>query len=212
MTKLNLGCGLVTPADWVNIDGSWKALTAKSPFFKAVLGLAGQKSLSVWPANVRIHDLRKGLPFPDGSVDVVYASHILEHFYTDDALALLKECKRVLRSGGTCRVVVPDLRGMADKYSKHEISADEFVGGLNLRPRQRPAEGPLKRLYYQFQGEPHFHKWMYDAGSLARLMEAAGLSRVTIRTFRDSEIADIAKVESADRVGPGIGIAAEAHA
>lgn len=212
MTKLNLGCGLVTPADWINIDGSWKALTAKSPFFKILLGLTGEKALSVWPSNVRVHDLRKGLPFAGGSVDVVYASHILEHFYTDEALVLLKECKRVLRPGGICRVVVPDLRGMAAKYFRSEIAADGFVDGLNLRPRQRPKDSLLKRLYYFFQGEPHFHKWMYDEASLKRLMDSAGFSSVAIKGLRDSAIADIDLVEFPDRVGVAVGIVAEAYA
>jgi SAM-dependent methyltransferase len=89
---LNLGCGERFHPDWVNLD----------------LHLAG-------PA-VRRWDLRDELPFADGFFDVVYHSHVLEHFHRAEGLRLLKQCHRVLRSGGTIRVAVPDLERIARLY------------------------------------------------------------------------------------------------
>ena len=89
---LNLGCGSRFHPDWVNLD-----LHPTSP------------SVQQW-------DLRKDLPFPDESFDVVYHSHVLEHFSREDGLKLLKSCRRVLRRNGIVRVAVPDLERIAKSY------------------------------------------------------------------------------------------------
>jgi predicted SAM-dependent methyltransferase len=95
---LNLGCGTCAHSDWVNIDfrGDGDAIFS-------------------W-------DLRKQLPLDDQSCDVIYASHVLEHFDCDAARKLLLECRRLLRPGGCIRLVVPDLEAIARAYL---LSLDE---------------------------------------------------------------------------------------
>src|SRR6185437_7104009 len=73
MRALNLGCGGRFQPDWENLD-----------FAPA-------------SAAVRAHDLQKGIPFPDGTFDVVYHSHVLEHFPKQFAPSFLRECHRVLK-------------------------------------------------------------------------------------------------------------------
>ncbi|WP_461209882.1 glycosyltransferase [Desulfocurvus sp. DL9XJH121] len=92
MQMLNLGCGQRFHPDWVNVDFS-------SP-----------------GPEVYAHDLAEGVPFRDASFDVVYHSHLLEHFNKDDAGAFLRDCFRVLRPGGVLRVAVPDLESLARSY------------------------------------------------------------------------------------------------
>jgi SAM-dependent methyltransferase len=89
---LNLGCGLRTHPAWKNVD-----------------------FISTGPG-VIAHDLNKGIPFGDQSFDVVYHSHVLEHFPPGDGQGLMTECFRVLRPGGVVRVAVPDLEGIARGY------------------------------------------------------------------------------------------------
>jgi SAM-dependent methyltransferase len=50
-------------------------------------------------------DLTAPLPFPDASVDRIYAVHVLEHLI--DFLPLVDECHRVLRPGGVLHVLSP---------------------------------------------------------------------------------------------------------
>lgn len=88
----NLGCGSRYHSDWVNID------------------FHGDGS------NVLPWDLQQGLPLPDQSCDVIYSSHALEHFTRDGARRFLTECRRVLKSRGTLRLVAPDLEGIARAY------------------------------------------------------------------------------------------------
>ena len=89
---LNLGCGRRFHAAWENVD-----------------------SVAADPA-VRVLDLREKTPYPDNSFDVVYHSHLLEHFSKPFAPVFLRECFRLLKPGGTIRVVVPDLEAIVRGY------------------------------------------------------------------------------------------------
>lgn len=89
---LNLVCGQTYHKEWINID-----ISSHSEYVLA-------------------HDLTKEIPFNDNIFDVVYHSHILEHFPKNYAHKFIKECYRVLKPGGIIRVVVPDLEGIVKEY------------------------------------------------------------------------------------------------
>jgi len=48
------------------------------------------------------------LEFEDSSFDFIVSEHFFEHLTLPDALALLRECQRILRPGGVIRTSVPD--------------------------------------------------------------------------------------------------------
>jgi SAM-dependent methyltransferase len=56
------------------------------------------------------------LPFESSSFDLVYTSHVLEHFLPRDANRFVKECLRIMRSGAILRLVVPDLELIVRSY------------------------------------------------------------------------------------------------
>lgn len=70
------------------------------------------------PANDSIIrcDLSQGIPYPDESFDVVYHSHVLEHFAKQNGRKFMGECFRVLKKGGVMRVAVPDLKSIIREY------------------------------------------------------------------------------------------------
>ncbi len=49
-------------------------------------------------------DLRRGIPFPDRSVQTVYSSHLFEHMDYESGQSLLAEVRRVLVPGGEVSV------------------------------------------------------------------------------------------------------------
>jgi predicted SAM-dependent methyltransferase len=91
---LNLGCGYHYHPEWVNVD-----------------------FVSTGP-NVKGHDLLTGIPFPDNSFEVVYHSHVLEHFPKHKAAQFISECYRVLKPGGIIRIAVPDLEQITSNYNR----------------------------------------------------------------------------------------------
>ncbi len=92
MKYLNLGCGRRYHTAWTNIDFT-----------------STGDSVIAW-------DINKGIPYPDCSFDVVYSSHVLEHFSKIKAQFFLDECYRVLRPKGVIRIAVPDLEKIAKTY------------------------------------------------------------------------------------------------
>src|ERR1700676_4603594 len=92
MKYLNVGCGYRFHLAWENVD-----FQPTGP-------------------SVRVCNLRKGIPYPEATFDVVYHSHVLEHFPKSMALGFLRDCHRVLKEGGVIRVVVPDLERIARLY------------------------------------------------------------------------------------------------
>jgi predicted SAM-dependent methyltransferase len=91
MKKLNLGCGNLFYPSWSNIDFLPRPC-------------------------VRGHNLTKRLPYQDNTFDSTYSSHVLEHFSRDQGRKFIQEQFRVLKKGGVCRVVVPDLEMLCRSY------------------------------------------------------------------------------------------------
>ena len=154
------------------------------------------------PANYL--DLRsKWRAFADASCDVVYASHVFEHLTVDAASHFLHEARRVLRWGGALRIIVPDLRVIAEEYLDNAAAeetavsaADRFLYELNLHRESTYGSGGLKYLVGMLQGFPHQHKYMYDKASLRKIVTAHGFSDVTFSSYgTSSKIPDIQKLE-----------------
>lgn len=89
---VNLGCGSTFHPRWINLD-----LNPVSP-------------------DVYCVDVGSILPFDDLSIDVAYASHVLEHLPPHQAPCFMREVQRVLKHGGIFRVVIPDLEQITNEY------------------------------------------------------------------------------------------------
>jgi predicted SAM-dependent methyltransferase len=222
--KLHLGCGSKTPEGWINLDGSWNAWSRKYPMVRKVLKtfrILPVRLLNIqWNPDILIHDVRKPLRFQDNSLEAIYASHLLEHLYLEEAKRLLKECFRILKPGGVLRMVVPDLRAIVLEYmgekpfgdSSEEMEADSRGDRLNKRFSMRSQEPPSGNLIYRIYTalkDFHSHKWMYDADSLVRYFSFAGFVDVQEMQFLQSRIKGIKQVEDAGRVLSGAGICVE---
>lgn len=222
--RLNLGCGLLAPQGWVNVDGSWNARLAKHSLIRRMLSslriLPPGKMEVPWSSSIFIHDVRKPLPFPDGSATAIYASHVLEHLHFQEARKLLLESFRVLRGGGVLRVVVPDLKAIVEEYLgqrpfgslSQEMAAlqpaDRFNQRLLMRTSEPSSSNLLYRIYEAWQ-DFHSHKWMYDQDSLVALFEWAGFVHVQPKECHASCIENIQAVEDRSRVLNGAGICVE---
>jgi hypothetical protein len=89
--KVNLGSGLTVAPKWFNVDGSIRAFFSTWPRFvlarpyrviqKSKEFYSREETIGVLRENRFLHhDLKYGIPFADGTVDSLYASHLLEHF------------------------------------------------------------------------------------------------------------------------------------
>ena len=136
------------------------------------------------------HDCRKRLPLPDASADHILCSHFLEHVYPAEAREILADFRRVLKPGGTAHIIVPDLAIFASAYASTK-DADAFVTDTLL---STPERGSLRyRLLEALGAFGLQHRWMYDARSIAALVQSAGFEIIN----------DVTTPSSAYRSGDG---------
>lgn len=131
-----------------------------------------------WTKNCDIFwDLRKGIPFPNESVSGIYSSHFFEHLTYNEGQVFLDECLRVLKSGGTFSICVPDARKYIEGYLKNELEA-KFLG-------YKPAYNCTTKIDYinYIAYMDGHHKYMFDEENLVHLLQAKGMKNARLRGF-----------------------------
>lgn len=199
--RVNVGCGSSPTPGWVNLDNSptlrlrgfprltyvmrrARLLDATRVEFLRIARVAGVRSASA-----------SKLPFENDSVDVVYSSHMLEHLDRREARRFIDEALRVLGPGCVLRLVVPDLLKLAQRYIE-DGDADAFIERTMLASNVGASwRGRLKRVLI---GDRH-HLWMYDAGSLKRMLEEQGFVEVVELPAGETRIDDPAGLDLAER-------------
>jgi len=186
---LNLGCGNRFHNQWHNID------------------FISNNS------HVKQHNLLKGIPFQSNFFDVVYHSHVLEHFSKKDGEILEMYDQTVRKSSGG---------EMMNYLTKKEIKNEEYVfqrigeEGRHIRKQLQAiknnngfldqlkklivqiANGNMfiskkKRAYYEigkFRMSGEIHQWMYDRYSLTNLLLQCGFMQVEVKNAFISKIPD----------------------
>jgi predicted SAM-dependent methyltransferase len=106
--------------------------------------------------------------FADGSVEEIYASHVVEHFdYKDRLVKTLQEWHRVLAPGGALRISVPDL----------DVLAQLLLQRQRLDVNQR---FHVMRMIFGGHVDAHdYHLVGLNAEFLAGFLQAAGFGSVT---------------------------------
>ena len=207
MLKVNLGCGTIALPDWDNLDISYSTWLSRYPIFKKILyklGLIDEVSFRTdWPSCVKRYNVLKGLPYDDCTVDYIYTSHFLEHLTKEEATRVLKECYRVLKKCGIIRIVVPDLKLLAEKYvqndhvffnaRKNEPVADKFLVTIGLGYERQSCL--LTHLYDRFVGAAR-HRWMWDFDSLRHELVRRGFTSVEKKGFKCGKVPDIELLDS----------------
>lgn len=138
-------------------------------------------------------DLTLPLPFPDNSVNMIYSSHVLEHFKFTDLVKLLCECLRVLKPGGKFSAAVPNARIYIDAYH----CPDNFNSDLFCR--YKPAynfNSKIDYVNYMAYMDGHHH-YMFDKENIIVVLEKVGFRNVRLRDFDktlDMEVRDFQSI------------------
>ena len=208
--KLNVGSGNRLPKGWVNIDSSWHARISKVPAVKSLLlslKLIPEHYRQIqWGKDVLIHDLNNPLPYKDETVDVIYASHIVEHLFYDSAANFLKDSHRVLKRGGVARVIVPDLDATVEEYrqqlndSGNAANANhQFIKNIYMCEFSRTVVSPWVR-FFRGAHDKNLHRYVYNESGLRRHFENAGFQNVKRCQAFESAIGDIEAIELSERL------------
>jgi len=151
--KLHLGCGVKHFPGWFHVD----ALD-----YPHVDHIGPVEDLSF---------------VPDGSVSIIYACHLLEHFGRKTYMDVLREWRRVLAPGGVLRIAVPDYAACAKLYLEGVLPRGiEDVRGLMM--------GGQRDKY-------DFHGMIFDEPDLTRALKEVGFDDVRRWDWRKTDHAHV---------------------
>jgi len=120
-------------------------------------------------------DIRHLDMFATDSVDLIYVSHVLEHFNRWEYKDVLREWHRVLKVGGILRISVPNFDAYLDLYN-YGYALDTlfscFCGGQD--------------------SELNYHHMVFNKELLSRvLIDDIGFSKTYLWDWRETEHANI---------------------
>lgn len=182
MKEVYVGCGMSAIEGAINLDNSFSVILGHHKVLYTLcnaLGLLNQEQknfISVVKEKRIKYGHATNLRFPDGSIDVVYSSHTIEHLYEEDFQKFLDESYRVLRRGGIFRLAIPDLRIALKKYEENG-NADEFCSTIYMSFRKKPdIQTKISLLLFGNRR----HKWMYDGESMKKYIEMHSMFKAEI--------------------------------
>jgi predicted SAM-dependent methyltransferase len=146
---LNLGCGPVTYEGWINAD--------EYAFKRA---LRQKRFRPDWRL-----DITHPWKCMDNYWDGIFTQHVLEHITYSEAVFVLEECFRTLKSGCWMRISVPGIRKYVDFYEGR--NSDSFF-----------AQFPQRALAISFFTQMHFHKSAWDGELMTRVLSEIGFEHV----------------------------------
>ncbi|MBS3029883.1 MAG: methyltransferase domain-containing protein [Dolichospermum sp. DET50] len=135
---LHLGCGSINNPDFINVDGM--------PF----------------PHVHYVREINDLSPFKNESIDLIYASHCLEHFSHIQISSILSEWFEKLKPGGILRLSVPDFDQLIHIYLENNKDVSLILS---------PLMGGQSNKF-------DFHKIVFNCGNLKQLLINAGFHEV----------------------------------
>jgi predicted SAM-dependent methyltransferase len=170
--KLQIGCGELPIAGWLNTD--------LDPGIARAAGAQG---------SVMYMDASARFPIPDDAFDYAYAEHVIEHVTFAEGRTMLSECHRVLRRGGRIRVATPDLRQLVQLYVDREeptVDQSEYVRWIaETFFADRTQVGATFVLNNAFRAWGHM--FLYDEDTLRSTLLDAGFVDIRRMPFGESD-------------------------
>jgi hypothetical protein len=132
---------------------------------------AGPRSPEGYTPVGNAHDMKQifPLPYADGTVDAIRASHVLEHFPMAQVQEVVDDWVRALKPGGEIRIAVPDFDWIVRSHAEgSDVPTEAYLMGGQT-------------------DEADFHRSIFTRDKLRHILANAGLA--IIRPWR-SELGD----------------------
>lgn len=146
MIKLHLGCGNIHLDGFTNID------------------------IRYLPAVDEVDNIKHLRRYKNDSVDLIYASHVLEHFSRWDYMVVLKRWCDILKPGGVLRLAIPDFEQLVHYYNKTK-DIDKIMG----------------ILYGGQDYQENFHMCCWDFNRIEKDLLSVGFKSVQKYDWRKTE-------------------------
>jgi len=157
---LNLGCGIFTHKNFINLDYEWN------------------EGIDIcW-------DLSKGIPLIDESIQGIFTEHCLEHFSIEQLDFILSECFRILKPGGILRLVVPDGKyflncyvNLIEQKPSLPLSSEFCKDQASYKDIYTPIMA-INKLFYSWE-----HRFIFDFETIRHLLQKNNFQDIQQHTF-----------------------------
>ncbi|MBK9285111.1 MAG: methyltransferase domain-containing protein [Sphingobacteriaceae bacterium] len=145
--------------------------------------------------NIFFLDVTKKFNIPDESFDYVYCEELIEHIDYKEGINMLKECCRILKSGGKIRIGTPDLKSFIEIYnpSHNQIQGeyikwivDSYLTDIKIYN----SVFVINNVFYNWE-----HKFIYDFDTLADSLQRTGFNGIVRRLDGESSDEHLKNIE-----------------
>lgn len=175
---LHLGCGTNIKPGWLNTD----------------IGAASEQ--------VFVMDAGAAFPLPTSTFHYAYTEHMIEHIPYGSGLQMLREIFRILRPGGTLRVVTPSIGFLINLFSRDRTALEDSyleqqLGNFPEIPAVLP--GFWFNIFVRHWG----HQFIYDRETLRLALQIAGFAQIEECAILQSKHEILCNLENVSRMPDG---------
>jgi len=189
--NINIGCGFHVGESWLNYDVTPTARLQKIPLFGKYITTGND----TFPQNVIFGDIRKGLLSKPELAENIYCSHTLEHMCLEEMRLSLNNIYKMLKKGGSFRLIVPSLESRINHYNANK-DANDFIKNISMG-QEKSNKGLIGKLREIFGSSRHL--WMYDDKNMYNELQKLSFSKIRKCQFGDSGINVYSEVEDKNR-------------
>lgn len=104
----------------------------------------------------------KNLSFREGSITEIYAFHIIDHFFPEEGIEVLKACFKIMTPGSKLHLINDDFEYLTRAFVGGDIDIEIF-NDLHNHPCQCTQDGLINTLKMVGFAEPNIVIW-YSGG------------------------------------------------
>ena len=121
-------------------------------------------------------DVARTWPIKSDSINNIFADNVIEHLGIEANRKLFIEAFRVVKTGGTIRLITPNIGELVNQYRSGLAANVDLV--KQLREDGYLISHDIDLLRFAFQDDGHHEGYLWDFRSLASELERVGFSDV----------------------------------
>ena len=143
--------------------------------------MAGWLNTDLLPTTGKVAylDATRRFPFKDDMFDYVCSEHMIEHVEHQSAVAMLRECFRILKPGGKIRMSTPDLKVLTSLLSNEKPTTQEFYVDWMIQKFMPNVDYCKEVFVINNAFRAWGHQFLYDRETLRMTLTRVGFEDIT---------------------------------
>jgi predicted SAM-dependent methyltransferase/glycosyltransferase involved in cell wall biosynthesis len=148
-------------------------------------------------------DASKPFAIPSDTFDYVYSEHMIEHVPLEDGLSMLEECNRILKPGGTIRIVTPSLGFLSRVISSDRGVLEDRYRRWSVETFVPDAPAVTNAFFLNNFVRNWGHQFIYDRETLEMALGSSGFEQIVVCPLNESEHQSLRGLANVGKIPPG---------